>query len=373
MSKKMMYSKEAAAKISDTLNGEGIRFSFKQKKGAFTFSLPVRGAGEGLLRFYIFLNEGTSYEIHALSPQKPDSFDDFVISQLYEFFSRVNQVLRKGCMFMNDDCEIWYKVWQENKPGELDGQAFIDTIYMVVTDIECYSYGIYRIMNHDLPPKSALTASDNTRKRLNSTGLIESKAEIEGLDRLFDELAAAFRNKDEAQPVNERKADIREEEADDLTISLFEEEFSDQAEERVDEEAGTECFNLINNLGGNNAGLRIIFANRPHFDAFLKMCATIQQDAEQDVKADWHITRLLETMKERYEESHSDESGCGNACGGVLIPNAELDKVYLAMEQAFRLYHTLYRKYEKRKKTMHRMGETIKDLNDYIDKLTQAI
>lgn len=373
MSKKMMYSKEAVAKISDTLNGEGIKFSFKQKKGAFTFSLPVRGAGEGLLRFYIFLNEGASYEIHALSPQKPDPFDDFVISQLYEFFSRVNQVLRKGCMFMNDDCEIWYKVWQENKPGELDGQALMDTVHMIVTDFCSYSYGVYRIMNHDLPPKSALEASDNTRKQLNRTGRIESKDEIEGLDRLFDDLTAAFRDKNETPLISERKADIREEENDDLTISLFEEEYLDQAEESVDEEAGTECFNLINNPGGNNASLQVIFANRPHFDSFLKMCATIQHEAEQDVKADWHITRLLETMKERYEESHSDESGCGNTCGSVLIPYTEMDQVYLAMEQAFRLYHALYRKYEKRKKTMHRMGETIKDLNDFIDKLTQKI
>ena len=47
----------------------------------------------------------------------------------------------------------------------------------------------------------------------------------------------------------------------------------------------------------------------------------------------------------------------------------ETDKVYLAMEQALRLYYTLYKKYGERKRNMHKMGETIKELNNIIDRL----
>lgn len=370
MSKTIRYSKEAAERICAFLSEEKIKFTFNERRGTIRFVLPVRGAGEGLLRFYVFLNEDSSYEIRALSPQKPDEFDDFVISNLYEFFCRVNQDLRQGCMYMNDDYEIWYKLYQEYRPDELSRQSFMDTVRGIVTDCECYSYGIFRLMNHDLNPKIAITASDNTRKQLESSGIIVSKDALEELDKMFDELLASFKE-DKKYSAKERQAEIRVEEKDDRTICLFDEVVQELEEEsKTAKEEAPACLNLVHAPCGDDAGLRVIFANRYHFNAFLNMCKTVQQDDEQDIKADWHISRFLEIMKNRYEELPAGESDCKDLCCSVFIPAAELDKVYLAMEQAFRLYHVLYKKYEKRKKTMHKMGKTIKDLNDYIDKIT---
>ena len=372
MGKTIHYSKEIADRICTILNKEEIKFTLDERKGTIKFSLPVRGAADGPLKFYIFLNEDSSYAIHALVPLQPDKDNSFAISNLYEFFSRVNRVLTKGCMFINvnDDCEIWYKVYQDYIPGELSVQSFMDTIHIIVKDIECYSFGILRIIYDDLPPKIALTASENVRKQLDHYDIIESKDDIKKLDRLFEELLDAFDDKAGFSAI-ERLNDILQEENDDMSISLFEESLKEQEEEsKIYIEEIPECLNLINNPNGDNAGLQVIFANRCHFNAYLDMCTAIKNDAEQDLKADWHISRLLETMRKRFEELPVDEDACGNSCCSVLIPTTEMDQVYLALEQAFRLYHALYRKYEERKAAMYELEKTIKDLNDMIDKLT---
>ena len=369
MVKPIHYSKETAESICAFLREEKIKFAFSERNGSIKFSLQIQGAGEGKLRFYIFLNEDPSYEIQALLPLQPDGFDEYVISNLYQFFCRVNQDLHRGCMYMNDDYEIWYKLYKEYRPDELTRQAFMDTIHGIVTDIECYSYGIYKLMNNDLNPKIAITASNNVRKQLKSFGYIISRDTLEEADRLFDSLMESFKE-DELYSADKRKEEIWQEENDDLAINLFEEALQEMEEEhRAADEDASECLNLDHELCGDNAGLRVIFANRYHFNEFLKMCKTVQNEDEQDIKADRHISRLLEIMKNRYEELPTNERDCGNSGSGVFIPYTEMDKVYLAMEQAFRLYHMLYKKYGERKRTMHKMGETIKELNNMIDSL----
>ena len=170
--------------------------------------------------------------------------------------------------------------------------------------------------------------------------------------------------------INKRKADIRKEENDDLTISLFEEMFQEVLKDsEISDEETPECLNLINDQKGDNPGLSVIFRDRRHFNAFLKMYETIVNDEEQDVKADRHISRLLERMKKHCEDMPGGEKDGGISNSSTYIPNAEFDVLYLAMEQAFRLYQALYQKYTKRKKAMHKMGETIRDLNEMIDNL----
>ena len=194
------YTEQAADKVAAALKRAGIEFSFNKDAfgdGAFTFSLPMRGAAEGMLSFSLVMgnlyqNKGWACIIRALLPLAPDKGDGS-ISQLtryciHEYCSRVNQTYHRGCMYMDEEDKIWFRHYYEfNQEDDLTG--LVDFIrQIIVAEAESHGFGIYHILM-GMIPRDALKISQSVNRMISLDLPIESKAELEArTNAMFAEL-----------------------------------------------------------------------------------------------------------------------------------------------------------------------------------------
>ena len=195
------YSEEAADKIAVALKRKGIEYSVAEEgahqMAVFRFSLPMRGAAEGLLEFSlemgdIYMNHCWSCIIRALLPIAPDKGDKPVDRHIryciHEYCSRVNQKYHRGCMYMDEEDRIWFRDYYEfSEEDDLTG--LVDFIYMLVSEAESHGFGIYHILT-GMVPRDALEISETVNKMICMDLPIESKAELEArTNAMFAELA----------------------------------------------------------------------------------------------------------------------------------------------------------------------------------------
>ena len=193
------YMKPAADKVAAALTKDGIEFNFKETpfgEGIFTFSLPLRGAAEGLLEFSvemgdIYKNKGRSCIIRALLPVIRDCFGNYngklVRNAVYEYCSRVNEKYHRGCMYMDEEDRIWFRHYYEFSQGD-DLAGLVDFIHMIVSDAEAHGFGIYNLLL-GMVPRDALKISQSIDKMLSLDIPIETRAELDGRTiAMFDEL-----------------------------------------------------------------------------------------------------------------------------------------------------------------------------------------
>lgn len=195
------YSEEAADKIAAALKRKGIEYSVAEEgahqMAVFRFSLPMRGAAEGLLEFSlemgdIYKNHCWSCIIRALLPIAPDKGDkpvDRLIRYcIHEYCSRANQKYHRGCMYMDEEDRIWFRHYYEfSEEDDLTG--LVDFIYMLVSEAESHGFGIYHILT-GMVPRDALGISETVNQMICMDMPIESKAELDArTNAMFAELA----------------------------------------------------------------------------------------------------------------------------------------------------------------------------------------
>lgn len=195
------YSEEAADKIAAALKRKGIEYSVAEEgahqMAVFRFSLPMRGAAEGLLEFSlemgdIYKNHCWSCIIRALLPIAPDKGDkpvDRLIRYcIHEYCSRANQKYHRGCMYMDEEDRIWFRHYYEfSEEDDLTGH--VNFIYMLVSEAESHGFGIYHIFT-GMVPKDAQEISNTVNQMICMDMPIESKAELDArTNAMFAELA----------------------------------------------------------------------------------------------------------------------------------------------------------------------------------------
>ena len=183
------YMKSAADRVAAALTGDGIEFSFKETPfgdGIFTFSLPSRGAAEGVLEFSvemgdIYKNKGWSCIIRAMLPVIRDCFGNYngklARNPINEYCSRVNQTYHRGCMYMDEEDRVWFRHYYEFKQSD-DLGGLVDFIHMMVSEAESHGFGIYNLLI-GMVPRNALEISQSINKMISLDLPIETKAELD--------------------------------------------------------------------------------------------------------------------------------------------------------------------------------------------------
>ncbi len=211
------YSEEAADKIADALKRKGIEYSVTEEgsfqMAVFRFSLPMRGAAEGLLKFSlemgdIYQNHCKSCIIRALLPLNLKNsgycIDKDIRYNIYEYCSRVNQKYHRGCMYMDGEDQIWFRHYYEfSEEDDLTG--LVDFIHVLVSEAESHGFGIYHVIMA-MEPEDAQEISNTVNQMICMDMPIESKAELDArTNAIFEKNAGAKSLEEKAHDADKKK------------------------------------------------------------------------------------------------------------------------------------------------------------------------